>query len=182
MNRIQIPDPKDAHPDTHHVLNAVEQTLGFVPNLHRLMALSPKALTGWVALQTNLAQTVDARTRDAIAAAVTEVNDCNYCRVAHTYRAVTFSHATAEEITLNRQGKSSDPKRGAAALFAKTIVERRGNIDDDDLIAVRSAGWTDGEIVAIVALSAQFMMTNVLNNVAQTTADFPPVHPEAPSS
>jgi uncharacterized peroxidase-related enzyme len=182
MTRIRIPDPKDAHPDTHQVLNAVEQALGFVPNLHRLMALSPKALTGWVALQTNLAQTVDLRTRDAIAVAVTEVNDCNYCRVAHTYRAITFSQSTADEITLNRQGKSSDPKRGAAALFAKTVVERRGNIDDDDLIAVRSAGWTDADIVAIVALSAQFMMTNVLNNVAQTTADFPPVRGEAQSS
>jgi hypothetical protein len=43
MTRIRIPDPKDAHPDTHQVLNAVEQALGFVPNLHRLMALSPKA-------------------------------------------------------------------------------------------------------------------------------------------
>jgi len=182
MTRIRVPNPKDAHPDTHQVLDGVEQALGFVPALHRLMALSPKVLTGWVALQANLAQTVDLRTRDAIAVAVTEVNDCNYCRVAHTYRAITFSQSTADEITLNRQGKSSDPKRGAAALFAKTVVERRGNVDDDDLIAVRSAGWTDADIVAIVALSAQFMMTNVLNNVAQTTADFPPVRPGAQSS
>jgi uncharacterized peroxidase-related enzyme len=179
MTRIPIPDRKDAHPDTQPVLNAVEQALGFVPNLHRLMALNPKVLTGWVALQTNLAHTVDLRTRDAIAAAVTEVNDCNYCRVAHTYRAATFSQSTADEITLNRQGKSSDPKRGAAALFAKTVIESRGHIDDDDLVAVRSAGWTDADIVAIVALSVQFMMTNVLNNVVQTTADFPSVHPEA---
>jgi uncharacterized peroxidase-related enzyme len=175
MARIHIPDPKDAHPDTHQILNAVEQSLGFVPNLHRLMSLSPKVLTGWVALQTTLAQTIDLRTRDAIAVAVTEVNDCNYCRVAHTYRATTVSRSTADEIALNRQGKSGDPKRGAAALFARTVVERRGNIDDDDLIAVRSAGWTDADIVAIVALSAQFVMTNVLNNVAQTTADYPAV-------
>jgi hypothetical protein len=70
MTRIHIPDPKDAHPDTHQVLNAVDQAPGFVRNLHRLMALSPKVLTGWVALETNLAQTVDLRPRDAIAMAV----------------------------------------------------------------------------------------------------------------
>jgi hypothetical protein len=34
------------------------------------MALNPKVLAGWVALQTNLAHTVDIRTRDAIALAV----------------------------------------------------------------------------------------------------------------
>jgi uncharacterized peroxidase-related enzyme len=179
MTRFKIPDRKDTHPDTHPVLDAAEKALGFIPNLHRLMALNPKVLAGWVALQSNLAQTLDLRTRDAIALAVTEVNGCTYCRAAHTYGATNFAKSTTEEIALNKQGKSGDPKRGAAALFAKTVTEKRGDIDDADLAAVRAAGWTDAEIVAIVALGAQFLMTNFLNNVAQTTADFPSLGSDA---
>jgi uncharacterized peroxidase-related enzyme len=175
MSRIPIPERQDAHPDTHQVLNAAEKALGFVPTLHRLMALNPKVLNGWVALQTSLAQTVDLRTRDAIALAVTEVNDCDYCRAAHTYGALAFARANVDEIALNKKGKSGDPKRAAAALFAKTVVEQRGHVSDEDFSAVRAAGWTDADVVAIVALSAQFMMTNLINNVAQTSADFPPV-------
>jgi uncharacterized peroxidase-related enzyme len=173
MTRIAIPDRKDTHPDAHAVLDAAEKALGFVPNLHRLMALNPKVLAGWVGLQSNLSSTVDLRTRDAMALAVTEVSGCGYCRAAHTYGATNLTKSSSEEIALNKQGKSSDPKRGAAVHFAKAVAEKRGNVEDAELAAVKAAGWSDAEIVAIVALVAQFQMTNYLNNVAQTTPDFP---------
>ena len=175
MTRFAIPDRAASHPDTHVVLDAARKVLGFVPSLHRLMAINPKVLAGWVGLQSNLAQTVDLRTRDAIALAVTEVNGCGYCRAAHVYGATTFANSSKDEIALNMQGKSSDSKRGAAAAFAKAVIEMRGSVGDETLASVRAAGWTDAEIVAIVALAAQFSMTNLLNNVARTSADFPPV-------
>jgi uncharacterized peroxidase-related enzyme len=178
MDRLDVPERNDAHPDARAVLDAAEKALGFLPMLHRIMALNPRVLAGWVALQSNLSHTLDLKTRDAIALAVTEVNNCSYCRAAHTYGAVKFGGSTHEEIALNKQGKSSDPKRAAAAWFARRVAETRGDIGDEDLDAVRAAGWNDADIVAIVALSAQFQLTNLLNNVDQTTADFPVV--EAP--
>jgi alkylhydroperoxidase family enzyme len=93
-----------------------------------------------------------------------------------------FARSSSEEIGLNKQGMSNDPKRGAAALFAKTVAEKRGNIEDADLAAVQAAGWRDADVVAIVALAAQFLMMNFLNNVARTTADFPSVVEQAASA
>ena len=42
---------------------------------------------------------------------------------------------------------------------------------------MRQAGFTDGQIIEIIALSAQFLMTNFMNNVADTEIDFPAIEP-----
>jgi alkylhydroperoxidase family enzyme len=79
----------------------------------------------------------------------------------------------AAEIALARERSSSDPQRAAAAQFAKQVTETRGKVTDADLASVRDAGYTDPQIIEIVALSVQFLLTNFINNVADTENDFP---------
>ncbi len=177
MPRITVPTRDEAPAESQPILDTVGKQLGFIPNLHRLMSLSPAALTGLVGLQGPLSKTLELRTRDAISLAVSEANGCNYCLAAHSYRASRFAHESPEEIALNRQGRSSDPKREAAASFARNLIERRGKVRDSDLASVRQAGFTDGQIIEIIALSAQFLMTNFMNNVADTEIDFPAIEP-----
>lgn len=177
MSRIAIPSRGKAPAAPQPTLNAVYKQLGFVPNLHRLMSISPAGLAGWVGLQGALSKTLDIKTRDGIALAVSEANGCNYCLSAHSYVASNFAQMSPEEIALNRQGRSSDPKRGAAVQFAKKLIETRGSVADADLAAVREAGLADPQIIEIVALSAQFLLTNFMNNVADTDIDFPAVSP-----
>jgi alkylhydroperoxidase family enzyme len=61
--------------------------LGFVPNLQRLMSISPNALSGWASLMGSLAKTLDVKTRDGIALAVSEADGCDYCLAAHSFIA-----------------------------------------------------------------------------------------------
>ncbi|WP_249151511.1 hypothetical protein [Bradyrhizobium liaoningense] len=56
------------------ILDNVDKMLGFVPNLHRLMSISPNALSGWATLMGSLAKTLDVKTRDEIALAVSEAD------------------------------------------------------------------------------------------------------------
>ena len=57
--------------------------------------------------------------------------------------------------------------------FARTVVEKRGVVEDADLAAVREAGNGDAEIAEVVAHVALNIFTNYFNNVAGTTIDFP---------
>jgi hypothetical protein len=41
------------------------------------MSISPNAFAGWAALQDALKQTLDARTREGMAMAISEVNGCD---------------------------------------------------------------------------------------------------------
>ena len=179
MARLNVPSRGEAPEATHGTLDAIGKPLGFIPNLHRLMASSPAVLNGFVGLQGSLMKTLDATTRHCISLAVSEVNGCDYCVSAHGHVAGTFGKMPPEEIALAREGRSNDPRREAATRFAKRVTETRGKVTDADLAAVREAGFTDPQIVEIVALSAQFLLTNFINNVADTDIDFPVAEPAA---
>jgi uncharacterized peroxidase-related enzyme len=177
MPRIAIPARDDAPAESQPILDNVNKTLGFVPNLQRLMSISPNALAGWAGLMGSLAKTLDVKTRDGIALAVSEVDGCDYCLAAHTYISTNLAKIPPEEMELNRKGLSKDPKRQAAVAFAKALIEKRGKVSDEEFAAVKAAGWTDANIVEMIALSAQFLLTNFMNNAVQTPIDFPEVEP-----
>jgi uncharacterized peroxidase-related enzyme len=177
MPRIAIPGRDDAPTESQSILDNVNKMLGFVPNLQRLMSISPNALAGWAGLMGALSKTLDVKTRDGIALAVSEADGCNYCLAAHSYISTNLARILPEEIALNRKGRSSEPKRQVAIAFAKTLIEKRGKVTDEEFAAVKAAGWTDANIVEMIALSAQFLLTNFMNNAVQTPIDFPEVDP-----
>jgi uncharacterized peroxidase-related enzyme len=177
MPRIAIPNRDDAPAESQAILDNVNKMLGFVPNHYRLMSISPNALGGWAGLMGSLAKTLDVKTRDGISLAVSEANGCDYCLAAHSYISTNLAKITPEEIALNRQGRSGDPKRQAAVAFAKALIETRGRVSDAQFAAVKDAGWTDPNIVEMIALTAQFLLTNFMNNAVQTPIDFPEVSP-----
>ena len=176
MSRITIPTDEAAPAASQPMLDAVRKQLGVVPNLFRLVALSPAVLQGYLGFNAALAKTLDVKTRERIALAVAEVNGCDYCLSAHTYLGLNLAKLDAAEIALNRNGASTDPKAHAAVRFAALVAKARGQVNDADIAAVRAAGWTDAQIVEIVAVVAENVLTNFLNNVAQTAIDFPVVH------
>jgi alkylhydroperoxidase family enzyme len=70
-----------------------------------------------------------------------------------------------------------DLKRDAAVQFARKVIERRGRVTDADLNAVRDGGYTDANVMEIVALVAMYSLTNFFNNVFDPEKDFPAVAP-----
>ena len=108
------------------------------------------------------------------------MNGCNYCLTVHSFTAEHMAKLSGDEIILARKGHASDPKRDAAVQFARKVIETRGNVSDADLKAVRYAGYTDANIMEIVALVAQYSLTNFFNNVFDPEKDFPAVTPAGP--
>lgn len=175
MSRIAIP-ARDAVPAASQpLLDAVEKSLGSVPNLFRLIALSPLALEGYLSQNAALARTLNVKTRERIALAVAQVNGCDYCLSAHSYLGLNLARLDEEEVALNRNGQSNDPKAQAAVSFANKVARERGRVTTSDITALHDAGYDDAQIVEIVALVAENVFTNFLNNVAQTEIDFPVV-------
>jgi uncharacterized peroxidase-related enzyme len=175
MTRIAVP-AADAVPEASKpILDAVNKQLGSVPNMFRVLALSPAALQGFAANNAALGKALDVRTRERIALAVAGVNGCDYCASAHSYIGLNLAKLSPEEIALNQKGASGDAKADVAVRFAVKIVRERGHVADADVAAVRAAGFSDAEIVEIVAVAAENVFTNLLNIVAGTPIDFPVV-------
>ncbi len=175
MSRIAIPTTEQTPAASLPILEAVGKQLGVVPNLFKVEALSTAALEAHVSLNTAVNKTLDARTRERIALAVAQVNGCDYCLSAHTYLAANVAKLDAAEIAAARQGHSADVKADAAVAFAKKVAELRGQVANADLAAVREAGFSDAQVIEIVANVALNTLTNLVNNVAHTDIDFPVV-------
>ena len=79
------------------------------------------------------------------------------------------------EWELTRGMVSDETVRRARARYAEYLA---GKVSEDDLRTVRAAGFTDANIVEIIALSAQFLLTNFVNNAFDTEIDFPVVETE----
>jgi uncharacterized peroxidase-related enzyme len=175
MSRLAVPGRDDVPEASKPILDAVHKQLGVVPNLFRLIAGSPAVLQGFTANSGALAKTLDVKTRERIALAVAQVNGCDYCLSAHSYLALNLAKISPEEIALNRKGESGDAKADAAVRFAAKVVRERGHVATADIKAVRDAGFDDSQIVEIIAVTAENIFTNLLNEVAETEIDFPVV-------
>ncbi|KUR73594.1 alkylhydroperoxidase [Novosphingobium fuchskuhlense] len=177
MSRIPTPaSVADAPEASRPLLEAVNKALGTVPNLHRLVATSPAALEGYLAMNGALGKgKLPAATRERIALAVAELNGCDYCLSAHTYLGKNLARLDDAEITANRNGTSNDPKADAAVRFATQLVKARGHVSAAEVEAVRAAGYTDAQALEIVQHVALNTWTNYVNSAFQTEIDFPVV-------
>lgn len=182
MSRIPTPATIAAAPaPSRPLLEAVEKQLGVVPNVFRLVATSPAALEGYVGMLGALGKgALPAPTRERIALAVAEINGCSYCLSAHTYLGRNLAHLDDAEMTANRGGTSDDPKADAAVRFAAKVARERGHVSEDDVRAVKAAGYNDAQVIEIVQHVALNTWTNYVNEVAKTEVDFPVVAPRNP--
>jgi uncharacterized peroxidase-related enzyme len=176
MPRTTLPTPDQLPAESKPTLDVFTKNIGFTPNMLATFALSPIAFNSWAALRGSLNKALDLKTRDSIGLAVSEVNGCNYCLAVHSHGA-KHAKMSEDEIILARKGHASDPKRDAAVQFARKVIETRGNVSDVDVKAVRDAGYTDANVIEIIALVAVYSLTNFLNNVFDPEKDFPAVSP-----
>ena len=180
MTRLDLPaDIAEAPEASRPLLEAVARQLGRAPNMFRAIALSPQALEGHLGLFGALGKgALPAATRERIALAVAEVNGCGYCLAAHTYLGRHLAKLDDAEITANRNGASNDLKADAAVRFAAKVARERGHVSDADFAAVKAAGYSEAQVIEIVAHVALNTWTNYFNEVFRTPVDFPAVAPQ----
>lgn len=175
MPRLSQVNPADAEGKTKELFDGIKKKSGMVPNILKHMANSESALSGYLNISGALANTsISAQLREQIALSVGEINGCHYCTAAHS-AVGKLRGLSQDEIMDARRGTATDSKVDAAIKFANSIVENKGFVSDKDIENVREAGYTDGEIVEIVAVVSLNIYTNYINHVAETIIDFPKV-------
>lgn len=177
MSRIPTPASIEAAPEASRPqLEVVKKLLGSAPNLFRIVSNSPAALEGYLGMFAALGKgMLPAATRERIALAVAEINGCVYCLSAHTYLGKNLAKLDDAEMAANRNDSSNDPKAEAAVRFAAKVARERGQVSDEDVRAVKAAGYDDGQIVEIIEHVALNVFTNYINEALKTEVDFPAI-------
>jgi uncharacterized peroxidase-related enzyme len=175
MTRIKTIDSSNANAEQTELLDAIQSQLGMVPNFLKVFANSPVALRAFLGLHGIAGDgTLDALTRERIALALAQQNGCEYCVSAHTAIG-RKTGLSAEEVAAARAGTSEDAQAAVAVKFARSLMEKKGEIGALELAEVRSAGYSDSDIVEIITHVGMNFLTNVLGKASQIDIDFPKV-------
>lgn len=182
MTRINPLSIENAPPASAEILSQVKGKIGMVPNLYGAIAHSPAALGAYLAFSQAIGESsISPVLREQLALTTAGINSCDYCSSAHTLMG-KGAGVDSDELTRNLLGESNDPKTQAALTFATAIVDKRGFVDDADLAAVRGEGYSQEEIVEIIAVVSINIFTNYFNHIAEVDIDFPVVRAPANAS
>lgn len=175
MSRIPLINPIETTAERKAILSDIHAAFGATPNMFKAVANSPAALKSmWGSFGALGAGVIPAKLGELIAVAIANRNACEYCLAAHTALG-RKAGAASQEMTAAQDGKSDDPKTAAALTFVLAVVEGRGQIDEPALQALRTAGYSDEEIVEILAHVALNLFTNYINVAFAVPVDFPAV-------
>jgi AhpD family alkylhydroperoxidase len=167
------------NPDTatglaRELLAATRKQLGRVPNLYAAMANSPSALGAYLAFRGALQSgALPAEMAERVALLVAQLNACDYCVAAHTFRGRKIGLADAD-LAETRHGRSGEPRIDAALAFVTALIEGRGMVAPARAEALLAHGWSEAEIGEIVAHVALNVFSNYFKQVAGPELDFPP--------
>ena len=172
MPRLKVIDPKTATGKAKELFDGPLK--GKHLNFFKGLANSPAALQAYLSVSGALGEgELSAPQREVIALAVGEVNNCAYCVAAHT--AMGKMAGLSQEQTVGaRRGCLDDAKLGPLVRFVSALHEKNGHVSDEDLAALKGAGYTDGAVAEVLAAYGLNVFTNYFNHLNQTEIDLPP--------
>lgn len=173
MSRLTLVDPATATGTAKQLLDAVKAKFGKAPNLTRVMANSPAVLESYLGFAGALGNgLLDPKLREQIALYSAQENGCDYCLSAHTAIG-KLAGLQPDQILASREGQGLDEKGTAALTFVHQVLAARGKVSAEQVEAVRTAGFSDGEIAEILAHVALNVFTNYFNIATDVDIDFP---------
>jgi AhpD family alkylhydroperoxidase len=143
-----------------------------VPNLYATFAHSDNALGTYLALQ-NAKSSLKAREREVINLVVSQVNDCRYCQSAHTLFGKLNGFSEDQILEIRGGSVSFDPKLDALARLVKSITKTHGKPHTALVDAFFAAGYTQGNLVDVIMVIGDKIISNYLHGITGVPIDFP---------
>ncbi len=176
MSTFNVPTRAAVSPANQAIFDNLEKGLGFVPNLFATYAHSENALGNYLALS-GAKTSLNAKQKEVVNLAVSQVNECNYCLAAHTAIGKLNGFTDSQILELRAGEASFDTKLDALARLARNITENRGATDQEVVTNFFNAGWTKENLVDTIVLVGDKTISNYLHRTTDVPVDFPAAQP-----
>lgn len=178
MSRITIPSIDTASGATAEVYEQVRKmTGGQVPNLFAAVGhLAPATLTAYLNAEAALAAAgLGRKDLETIKLLVSAQTGCDYCVAAHAMLAKMTGLSPDAVRAIGHMEPTGDAKRDALITFVLRVMRESGTVPADAVAAIRAAGYSEAQLVAISLAISLTMFTNTFNRINDTDVDFPAV-------
>ncbi len=172
MTPFNVPTRNEVSETNQAIFDNLQKGLGFVPNLYATFALNDTALGDYLTLQ-NRKSTLRAKEREVINLVVSQVNECLYCQSAHTALGKMNGFTDEQILEIRSGGASFDEKLDALAQFTQDITINRGKPSGEVLNQLFTVGYTKANLVDILIVIGDKIISNFLHGATQIPIDFP---------
>src|SRR5258708_16140580 len=134
------------------ILERIQKSLGFIPNMMAIFANNPAVLQGYLALDAAFEKgSFTPRERQIILLAASVENHCNYCAAAHSTIAKRALHTPAEVVAAVRDNTPvPDAKLNALVTLVKELVRERGYTKDKTIQKFLAAGYNKQQVLQLL--------------------------------
>ena len=170
---FQLHTAETASETSWKLLQEVQKAYGFIPNIYKVFAESPVALSTYMHITHELGEhgALSPQEQQLVMLVVSETNRCEYCVAAHTTVA-KMAKVPEDTITALRDGDDpADPKEAALVTFARSAVQHQGWVPEGDQKAFLDAGYTTRHVLDVLSILALKTLSNYTNHLAATPLD-----------
>ncbi|HYQ63920.1 carboxymuconolactone decarboxylase family protein [Actinophytocola sp.] len=166
--------------DTRQPLTVLREAFGFVPNGAGVMANSPALLHSFFSAFGHFrgGGTFTPAERQVLLLSNAVANDCAWAVAFHSVEALADGVTPAAVDAIRRRGLPTEPRFAALSTLTRSLIEKRGHLDETDATAFTAAGFDDGQLLEVITGVAISTMTNYAANVARPPLE-PPLRPHA---
>lgn len=155
------------------VLENIQKSFGFIPNLMATFANNPTVLQGYLALDAVYEKgSFTPRERQLILLAASVENQCNYCAAAHSTVAKGALHTPAGVVTAIRNNTPVPDKRlNALVSLVKELVGERGYAKEETIQNFIAAGYKREQVMELLLGIALKTISNYLDHISPAPID-----------
>lgn len=174
MTTYQVHTIASAPEKSKPSLEQLQQAFGVLPNIAAVIANSPKLINSLVGLFQQVHSRGLTEPENQIVLLTDAVtNSSRYAVAFHTALAIQQG-ISAEETDAIREGRLPADRRFAAlSSLAKTLIERRGHLSEQELDAFTAAGFTNEQVLEVIAIVAASTITNYAGTIADPPLEDP---------
>jgi alkylhydroperoxidase family enzyme len=174
MSNFELYNLETAPEASKPLLENSVKGFGMVPNLHAVMAESPGLLEAYQTLH-GLALNASFNNEEltVVWQTVNVEHVCHYCVPAHTAIANMMNVDIAITEALRNQTPLKSTKLETLRDTTLLMIRNRGVIEQGDIDTFYAAGFSKQNLLDIVLILAQKIMSNFTNHLADTPVDEP---------
>jgi len=170
ISRYPVPNVTDLPEDLRTRILAVQEKIGFIPNVFLTLAHRPAEARAFFDYHDALMEKdggITKAEREMIVVATSAANDCLYCVVAHgaILRIRAKNPLVADQVAVNHRKADITPRQAAMLEFALKVSQTSGTLGDADFDVLRAHGFSDEDAWDIGAIAAFFALSNRMANL-----------------
>lgn len=174
MTKFPVNTIESAPERSKPALQQLQAAFGMIPNILGVMSTSPVLINSLVGLFGNVhgGSFTEAQIQTLLLTnAVT--NECNWAVAFHTALALKEGLDSADVEAIRERRLPKDKKQAALSLLARTLIEKRGRLDDRDVEQFVAAGFAKDQALEVIAAVAASTITNYTGSVTKTPIEAP---------